>query len=421
MKAFIDAYRTFDTLEYSRHETVFFSFTERCEVSIKQILEARPGFPSLPEVDKKPLVIPGLRSNKYGTTERANIVVSDDPISVYAYIDKLYVQKWFTITQISQAAADAGTENLESWTEFFHLDPDVRARILATPLMMKCQRDRISESQLLGYQRYTWDDFASKFTVIDDPFTGQIVAFPREQTSAYAIFPGSFVSRKAIGNSRPSMYLSFDNTDSEGKEAIWIQTGLGEQEIFKNIETDQNSKLISTEQNFKILGALDEFFSALGGYLIPTNPTISMAGAPSLMSDVKYTRYLREKTFGLDELKNMARDLNVKGFSTKTKAELSIVLAETIANMGTSDETPGLVFTSHGQGTPPPDVYLDQSGSFYQDAIKSTKAEDYFKFSTRVVASAAYAPNLPPVPGGRVPTDGTFPSYYVIEPLDIFN
>jgi hypothetical protein len=86
--------------------------------------------------------------------------------------------------------------------------------------------------------------------------------------------------------------------------------------------------------------------------------------------------------------------------------------------MGTQHDDPALIFTSFQNGKPD-DVPLDTNSEFYKES-RQHSPESYFEFASRVVGGKAYAPNLPPVPGGRIPTDGSFPSFFGLEPLNIF-
>jgi hypothetical protein len=387
---------------FHAHKTVFFQFVEHQRCNFEDVVKNRLGI-AKPERVKGQHHINLSYANiaEYSSSDRAEIIVTDTPQELFGYIDMGFAQRNFKLVDLQENASGLGL-TVTDWTSIKDLSNVDRGRLFASPLVRYCQRERKSEEAVLGYKRYSWEEFSRKFRVHINETDSNVCAFPATPVSTYGL---------SYNQNAPDMYLSIGQHDPQSdQDAIWIQRWEFADRVWEN---QDYGKVFPMD---RIVTVSDEIarHSSYTRHLTVVEPTFSFANAPSLLRSIKYTHYFKETQFSLPQLQVYAKDLGIKGFSTKTKSELSIHIGEMIAELQPLDTTPAIIPTE----IPTAIEELNFDHTLVQSAGR-LKIADYYRFASRVISNAAYAPKAAASPAGRIPTDGNFPAWRAIEPLNI--
>jgi hypothetical protein len=405
----LNAWVCSDPTSFAQRKTVGLTFQE-VNLPLKDLLTHRVGFETDPVFSKGQYLLDPANP---GWGSRVSLVITDTPQDIYGMIDQKFIASRLKLPDLISHANELDI-TISQWSDVGALSPDQKALLFARPIMSLCQRERRSEEQILGFKRISWEEFGRDYVSTEggSNFGSEVFIFPRQQHNSYEF------SRYAFGpgrNRNGEVFVSIGDHMQDGKEYAWIQAWRSTVGYW----TDQKQvlgDLVPLEDIEAIQRFLATSINSVG-YMRVAKPKIDFSSAPSLLTTMKYNNYFKEQTFDLNQLKELARQLNIKGFSTKTKTELSIMIGEALAEQEPTQTSGSLIFTNNG----PRPTQIEELGYNHPivQAAKDHTPLDYYLYASRIIASAGYAPQTTANGAGRIPTDGNFPSYYGVEPLDI--
>lgn len=396
------AYRATKLSEFHNHRTVFFSLTSDRTVDMSAMLWNRVGFEKPPTTAKTRVISMGMwDSTGWVTSARADLIVTDNPQEIYGYIDQSFYQRMKLPELIENAQQMLGL-TISSWNDIAAMRPEQRGIILTQPLMQMCNMKRMTEEQLLGYTRMSWEQFSKQYTSI--VLNGEVLAFPVGNHKSFLL--------QSYYDVNPMFAVLFGEHREDGEELCWVTRFGAMNELFSPRNRTVN---LYRHDDYQAIG--DRLYKEIGSNEATMTlgaPELTFEKAPSILRNVKVTHYMKSTQIDLPKLTDVARSIGLRGYSTKTKAELSIMVGEKLAELPPTDMTPALMFDSTNDFN---DIEVVDPALVI--AAESIPPVDYYMFASRVISHAAYVPGAEASPAGRIPTDGGFPAYFGVQPLDI--
>jgi hypothetical protein len=422
MNARVQALCTDNNEAFAQHGTVYFRWEAMVSVPLQPLLSAKAGWAEPYPVAKHRQIDLSFINERYTTNMRADLVVTDNPSEIYQTITQAFIVKTFKLSVISERAQTLFGREVTSWADFWTFTPQERGLVLVEPLARHCMMQRRSEEDVLGYTHLSWEEFSRRYQVIlpNEP-DELITAFPRIEHSSYLGFTRNPLNTNP-GELNDHQFAITFSMSPEGKEMIdQMYLSIYQQErLWKDKAASRFS--LPTENLELFVASLEQQSLRDSLYLIPGSAAVSFTTAPPLFRKVDYAYYFSDQRFDLKELTEIARDCGLKGYSSKTKPELTIMLSEFLASQPPVETTPALIFPlDHSAGM---SVKLNAVAELNADseAIKANKQrspKEHFIFASRIVSNAVYAPHTQGASAGRIPTDGSFTQYRGIKPLEI--
>ena len=407
------SYVSYQGADYSRRKTLLFAL-ETADVPQDKLIESRVGFKTVPTTPKRRAIDLSKAPNAKGIygTKFADLIVTDDSHEIIGLVSNQFIQTEFKLPDLIERAKEVvPTANIEDWNAIFQLTSEEKALLLLPLIMAKCQRTRQSEEQYLGYKKLSWEEFGRQFTTImTDDSDNMVYAFPKEKHDTILITDEH--SNKQLG-------ISFGDHTGDGTESTWIRNlsnGTGSDfwngkigDILVSSDTERLSKAIANH-------IVDFSTPKLAVGSLTHDATM----APSFIKGLTYQQLLPEVVFDLPTIIKFAKELGLKNFSTRTKAELSIMIGEHLASLPPEDPSYSLIFTSDTAPNLSDIETLTRDNPAYLKSA-NLSIRDYYLFTSRVIGNIVYAPHASGSAAGRTPTDGYFPGYYGVKPLQFLD
>jgi hypothetical protein len=390
--------------EFHQKKTSFFYFDEDAQVPLRKLIESRLGMEKPWKVSNKKIVQLPLTGRNDGM-HFADLVVTDTPHEIYGYLERQFVMRTFKLEEINDRAFSILNINLDGWPHFWTLDVDQRSKLLGELVMRECNRQRKNEEDFLGIQKMSWEEFGRNFTTIDDDL--HVYAFPNKKHLAFTFVSHFKNNLEHLGG------LIYGDHLKDGTEKIWVLNTADLTNYF-DFGSEVKPKIIPTDQWYDLANSLHGI-TAYATRIEVGYPNITTWNIPFIFDNILSIaqKYPRE-TFDLPTLTSLARQLQIKGYSGKTKAELSIMVGEAVANLPPTDTKASLVL----DGLKPNKLKNQEE---INKLARELTIKDYFMFHSRMVSNIAYSPHLTAHAAGRIPTDGSFNETITYEPIDIFS
>jgi hypothetical protein len=408
---------------FTNHETVLFTFNPSAEVTYKELLYHRAGFETPPILARQPALSLSLAGDtSVISSTLAGLVITDAPQDLLGFVSASFLRMKLKLPQLIDLAKEYWGIELQTWDDVMALPPQTRAQLITGPLASYCQRERRSEEEVLGYTRYSWEEFFKHYTTIEQD--GRILALPAIKRESF-VFSRTAVEHEMAGTQVGDFFISVGAFKAnDDRPYAWIQSWRGTVDYWRSTTgSNELGELILLEDEEKLKSAIERLLPNMSSLSTvsarPAYPAVEFYDAPSLLRGVKYNKYAVEQAFGLPQLQDLARELKIKNFSTRTKSELCILLGEAIAELPPIDLNPSLIFSSAGMRPVDAEGFTLTHPIAKAGRANPLSAKEWFILASRIVGQSVYAPQVPSAGASRLPTDGNFSAIFGIEPLKI--
>jgi hypothetical protein len=287
------AYKATNMPNFHGHKTVMFGYIADNYMDISRYLAVRSGFSEPPAQPRARHINIAMHSTGWANSARADLVVTDSPQDVYGYIDMTTIQQWFKLPELQELGQDIlGNPLAGGWSDIRQLQPEQRARLLTQPIINRCQVQRKSEQELLGYKRLSWEEFARDYTAIVSDY--EVQAFPRQQVDSYLLY-------SPWNDTEPAAALIFGEHRQDGETLCWIQDMSDLTNFFNPRQRTGN--LFRADDYLAIDQALHKLMgNQQNGPIKPGIAKMPFDQAPSLLRKMEVTHFFPSQQYDLPTL-----------------------------------------------------------------------------------------------------------------------
>jgi hypothetical protein len=410
----IYGYKALRTADFHARDTVCFSY-EKNAIDLDAFMQYRSAFPSSHEKNINLFKLPFDNSAIGGSD--LDLIITDSPTDVWGLLSFDWLRKELDIDELISDAHAIG-HNLDSWSSLRSVSRAIKGRIVAPAIARLAGAKRLTPAQFLGGIVLSWEQAADQYFFVETKnSSNNVILLPREQRKSF-----TFREDNPLRGKTPVGLLIIDEHRRPGENLVWVDstrrnmtedlTNQSAQALYLPTDIAGISTAIRAKElnHYAIYGDTPSLFfgSAISPLYKSLPPVVYTKPAANLRHSGEYLS---------EELTSIARDLGVRGYSGKTKAEIVMLLGEHIASQPPIEQR-GLLFQDMHGGWRPIENIIEDLAQRNAMTIYDT-AEQQFSIAMRIIGRSAYVPTAAPSPAGRLNTDGKFPYLIGYEPLDV--